>query len=605
MNVLVIDSGISPHPVLDEIDIQTTGYEGQNCQDDVMDYIGHGTAIASLIVKDLNEVKLYVLKLFDELYECDIQKLIDALTYVTKNNIYDIINMSFGIVTFHDSSQITELEKICQLLSKQGSILVAAFDNDGAVSYPAFFDCVIGVETSEKAHKRSEYEYVTNSCVNILAYGLTQKVAWTNPPYTIISGNSFACANTTNVILKLIKSGCDKSNIQYLLRKNAIYERGFEEYLPPAKRPEWMPGMKAIILPFSKEIHSLLAFEDLLDFEIVDVYDFKYSARVGKSVPHLINYRNPKSRVIKNYQDIIWNSPEFDAVICGHMSEMSSICKKDILKDVINQCFIHNKKLYAFDDLNVYNDEITLYEDFAKNVYSPSITYQNIPKGRFGKLHSIQTPVLAVVGTSSSQGKFTVQLALREKLMKSGYRVGHIGSEPTAFCFGMDFVFPYGYNSSTYTSGHFNILLLNQALHEMDMNECDICLVGTQTNTAFYGNNNLENIPLQQLEVLFGTMPDAFILVINAHDDIDYIIRTLKGTEYLIESKCLAIVVSPIMKKQVIGALYKKENIVGTDFYIKFKEQVSKATSIPVLDISEVLYSTFLIDIIIDFFKNS
>ena len=59
------------------------------------------------------------------------------------------------------------------------------------------------------------------------------------------------------------------------------------------------------------------------------------------------------------------------------------------------------------------------------------------------------------------------------------------------------------------------------------------------------------------------------------------------------------------MKKQTLGSIYKKENIAEADWYISFKQQVSLATDIPVLDMSEVLCSTVLTDIIICFFQNS
>ena len=63
-------------------------------------------------------------------------------------------------------------------------------------------------------------------------------------------------------------------------------------------------------------------------------------------------------------------------------------------------------------------------------------------------------------------------------------------------------------------------MLLNEAVHDIEMKGSDICVVGTQTNTALYGYSNLKNIPLFQADVLYGTMPDAFFLVVNAHDEM-------------------------------------------------------------------------------------
>ena len=45
--------------------------------------------------------------------------------------------------------------------------------------------------------------------------------------------------------------------------------------------------------------------------------------------------------------------------------------------------------------------------------------------------------MLAIVGTSPSQGKYNLQLALRRRFLNDGYEIGQIGTEPTAQLFGM------------------------------------------------------------------------------------------------------------------------------------------------------------------------
>lgn len=81
---------------------------------------------------------------------------------------------------------------------------IAAFDNDGAVSYPAAFDCVIGVDASPNCKNVSEYEFVENSIINLRAKGGIQKLAWTTPEYVIVQGSSFACAYMSANILNLL-----------------------------------------------------------------------------------------------------------------------------------------------------------------------------------------------------------------------------------------------------------------------------------------------------------------------------------------------------------------------------------------------------------------
>ena len=600
INILMIDSGVASHPKLDNVNILSTGFRNQRTVEDIADTVGHGTAVASLIIKgtDPGLVRLHAIKLFDYEYDCAIEDLLECLEYVASHNKYDLINMSLGIVSGYDCEQIERLSSLCKILRNQGSILVSAYDNAGAISYPAFFESVIGVDSSPKAGRRTEFEFVKNSCVNILGYGKNQKVVWTNPPYTIIEGNSFACANVSNVIIDRLLAGCAKEDIEKELEKTAINTISFEDYELPAPRPDWLKGSRVITFPFNKEMHSIYAYEDMLDFEIKGVYDVKYKALIGKNIADILSYKNVESRILENYEDIDWTSDSFDGVILGHVGELSETCKRNFLEETIDNCIKYGKELFAFDDLSPYSSKL---KSHGKKFYFPEITYRNVPKGRFGKLFCIGMPVLAVVGTSSAQGKFTIQMAIRKKLTEKGYNVGQIGTEPSAFCYGIDFTYPYGYESTVSTRGYHNVLILNQAVHDIEMKGYDICLAGAQTNTAAYAYSNLKNIPLFQTEFLYGIMPDAFFIVVNVHDEMEYIVRTLKTVEYTVEGKCLGIIVYPIMKKQAIGTLYKKA-YVSEEEYSGFVDRLKKEVSNPVLSFESALNSDVLTELLLNFF---
>lgn len=81
-NVLIIDSGVTNHPIFEKTEIYTTGFRDQNGLTDVCDNVGHGTAIFSLVVKKLNmkEIHVYVLKLFENFYECTIETYLNLPT---------------------------------------------------------------------------------------------------------------------------------------------------------------------------------------------------------------------------------------------------------------------------------------------------------------------------------------------------------------------------------------------------------------------------------------------------------------------------------------------------------------------------------------------
>ena len=46
--------------------------------------------------------------------------------------------MSFGITAGDEYYQIEKLRILCEKIEMKGTIIVSAFDNDGAISYPAF-----------------------------------------------------------------------------------------------------------------------------------------------------------------------------------------------------------------------------------------------------------------------------------------------------------------------------------------------------------------------------------------------------------------------------------------------------------------------------------
>lgn len=118
-----------------------------------------------------------------------------------------------------------------------------------------------------------------------------------------------------------------------------------------------------------------------------------------------------------------------------------------------------------------------------ENYYAPYIIQKDMPMRRFGMLYHINKPVLGIFGTSSKQGKYTLQLLLRYKLIEYGYKVGQLGTEPSALLFDMDSVFPMGYGCSVELDGFDTVIYLNHIMNTISQKENDIILVGSQSGT--------------------------------------------------------------------------------------------------------------------------
>ena len=81
-----------------------------------------------------------------------------------------------------------------------------------------------------------------------------------------------------------------------------------------------------------------------------------------------------------------------------------------------------------------------------KYVYHYAVRYDNVLRNRFGILYRIELPVLNIFGTSSKQGKFTLQLYCRPPgftLMPQGKCLaGGLQSGCTANSTGMQYKLP-------------------------------------------------------------------------------------------------------------------------------------------------------------------
>ena len=305
LEILIIDSGVNlNHPLFK--DDQLKGFQfccknasSVNLNDkNIDDSFGHGTAVYGIIRKTKDFANITNIKIPDiengNLYD---QSLFEILEYIFENiNSYhpDIINLSLGI---NMSENLKRLYYICSKLYDKGVVIVSAFDNAGAISYPAAFDCVIGVTSSKESRMSNEFTYIEDTIVNIAAFGNIQRLAWSSPDYIMMGGNSFACAHVTVQVARYMQKNI--TTFQGILKE--FKDHAVKSYIPSSSTPlrtRIFTEKRAVVFPFNKEIHSLIRFPNLLNFKIVDVYDSKYSARVGATTRHILSDENVENYLI-------------------------------------------------------------------------------------------------------------------------------------------------------------------------------------------------------------------------------------------------------------------------------------------------------------------
>lgn len=552
VRVCIIDSGVDiTHPSINSININGYSIEYSDKANRIVikdgifdDSIGHGTAVTAIIQNIFPSAAITMVKLLDDDLSVSPDLLYKALEHLSENNQYDLINLSLGIVELTD---ISHLEMLCKRIVAQGTLIISAFDNTGAVSFPASFDCVIGVDSSIDCRKINHWEYVENSIVNIRGIGSVQRVPWKNPQYVITNGNSFTCACITGYAALFISEcachSCD--DLLEIFKKKAVA-------VYTAKRPNKKhlnhldPNLlgRAALFPINKETQSLLRYTDLLPFQIKDVYDIKYSGNVGKRVNEIISCELPNDMIVRDFAELQFS--EIDSLIVGHIVDIERILKSsDLIYGKINMALKENKRVFLFDKPN----EKSLMKNH--NVYFPENQFRHIIDKTMMKLFYIPQPILGIVGTSSKQGKFTLHLEIRKRFLRDGYKLGSLGTEPHSVLFGFDETFHCGFNSKLKMSITDTVQTVNQLMWNISRKSPDIITVGFQAGLTPKNIFDLSGYPLVHHLVLHGTRPDAFLLCFNYDDEIDTIEDCIKTAEGITGGVVIGLVCFPkILRKR-------------------------------------------------------
>lgn len=476
----------------------------------------HGSIVSRIILENTNknDFRLSVFRVFNQSTNCDVKILISALSYIYNTIDCDIIHMSLGVRTYSK-----ELEEICYKLYKKGVIIVAAFDNAGAVSYPAGFNFVIGVVGSLRCQLSSDYVVLYNSIVDFKAKnGMQHLFTVFNGEKILDAGNSLAAPYITAQINNLNPKTNDIASIKHLLEKNARhiykYPENIDSYSPKIN--------KASVFPFNKETQNILNYEDELSFQIVDFYDIKYSGNLGSCHTSLFSER---SFIIKDYKKINWGS--FDTLIIGHLEELSVICKRELKREILEKCLVEHKNVFSFDAFGI-DEYRSLFKEKGLFLFCPNDCI--LPNPKMGMLYQFSTPILTVFGTSKKQGKFTLQLEIRKLLKKHGINVGQLGTEPNSLLFGMDQSVPFGYLGVHYSNNEI-IELINHEVYKIEKENHDIIVIGSQSGFCPERYYNTGHIMLEQFSLLFAAPPDGVILAVNIQDSFSLIRHIINSIE--------------------------------------------------------------------------
>jgi len=580
VKVAIVDSGIDQtHPKVGsvsggvDISISADGkivYE----RDDLTDCVGHGTACAGIIRNKATHAELYSVSIFDESLTARGEALVAAIRWASRNGM-DVVNLSLGTT---DVSYRDAIIQACGEAVETGVILVAAEHNEGLVSYPAVLSGVVGV-AGGKIYRKYGYYYRPDEEVEFVARGDEQRVCWLDRKEIMIGGTSFAAPHITGVVALIREAypGARLERVREVLKAQSLAgtaQPAREAAAPHASRMAVaMPVLtkaeargfgwirKAAIYPFDDDMHVLVRFQDLLSFEIAAIADPVGNRLVGKDAGEAIGTAPVDVRIVPRLQDALKGA---DTLILGYVDELSRMANRDLLKESIQTALDRGVHVFSFLPVppTMYSD---LYMVARKK--GLKIVYPNVSQGEVRhilqhpqKQRSVDVPILGVFGTSSQQGKFTAQLALRRKLLEMGYRVAQVGTEHHAGLFGMDLAFPMGYASPLELPLQVYVPYLDQKMKEIcHKKEPEIMLVGSQSGTIPYDVVEHDTHSLPTIAFLLATKPDACILVVNSIDPDEYIRDTINAIQALGKTPTILLAMSD--KEKHIRAAYGRTMI--------------------------------------------
>lgn len=607
-DIIILDTGINESHTFfkntndfDSVRLEF-GEEMQiRCCKSNFDLIGHGTAVSSIIHNYSPKSKKLVINFYELTNELDEDCLIQVLEFVYENISGRVLNISHGI-EYCDNVDL--FHGVCKKLVEKGFIIVAALGNDGVISYPAAFPEVIGVATDKYITNYLEYIYFDNDDVlNIAGFGINQRLPWKgNDEYKIVSGSSFTCAYFSAVIANLcIERDMSLKDIKTYLKNNAKKIEDFRAAKKTFCKENMFKINRAILFPFNKEMHSIIRFNDMLDFKIVGVYDTKYSMKIGLDTKYLMTDQSVDSYTIQNCTQINWD--DFDTLILGHCSELEThIGVDNVLSDILNVAIQNKKQVYAFDNI-----EHLVNGDSKDLIAFTKITPDHLPSKRLNMLYHVGIPAVCIVGTGSQQGKFTLQLELLRRMIIKGYDVGTIGTEPSSLLYGMDYIYPLGFNSykSVFLNDYDVIKYINGMMHTMETQKKDLILVASQAGTVPVSCGCLDTYSLKQATFLKAVWPDVVVLCVSIDDDIDYIKRSKSYIESATTGKVIAIAFLPFSHKENAANIagYYKKTLLDSNSINKIKFHLSQECKVDVYCITKSEDLDELVTLIENYFQ--
>jgi hypothetical protein len=616
MKIGIIDSGVEKtHRRLKNINIvkEIVFDNTDSAKQDSTDYCGHGTAVTSIISQMTPSAEFYIVKIFDKQLITEEKRLVKAIDWCISNQV-NIINLSLGVQTENPGN---DLRHVCLKAYEKGIVIVsAAYYILSKPCYPAFYPSVFGV-TEGRVTSVSEFGVLPDYPIEFIAKGDIHRIAHINNSFKFSSGTSYACAYFSGIVANYLLKQNERKTVNEI--KAGLVSEAILNVVPTqSKQLTAIPyvirndvdkvadkllnkstlkkdaGRMALFPVSEKEMNSFLDFPEHSIAPVVKWIDYPRSFSEKKGNRYI--------------QDWMLNEDDFqafDSLVLGYFHEHLLYVNQKYGYELLERALLQQKNIYVFDDkLKRYIGK--KYPDFQGKVYCPEITEAVMEDILcFRDLAKIKTPVIAVVGTSNKQGKFTTQLRLKEILQKEGYRTAHLSTEPQSELLGADFTFPIGLNSTVkipLTAWDLTVHALVKAIAWYA--KPHIIISGTQ-GWIVPLNRSLFNA-LNMLHFLNGAQPDGVVCAINPNDTPEVIRQNVQAVQSITKASLLFYTITPwerTLHQTGTGNKVMVKNLLSAD---ELQQRIAYYTDVlqtPVINIKDKNCDKQVVQAIENFFS--
>ncbi|HUE97585.1 MAG TPA: S8 family serine peptidase [Longimicrobiaceae bacterium] len=213
VGIAVIDSGVNlGHPHVGRLASGIAFDESGRPHGDVVDRLGHGTAVAAAIHEKAPDAEIHIARVFHDALATSVEALLAAMDWALARGVR-LINLSLGTANPESGPPLLEAVECAR---RAGAIVVSAREGAGRTWYPGSLPGAIGVLLDESCPRDSLRLTPSAEGVVVRASGYPRPIPGL-PPQRNLQGVSFAVANATGLLASVLQDRRDLERLETLL----------------------------------------------------------------------------------------------------------------------------------------------------------------------------------------------------------------------------------------------------------------------------------------------------------------------------------------------------------------------------------------------------